>query len=171
MAALTDEQKRFLDENFKAARNNFLEAKRTTISALLIVTTGTFVLSISFLTAFATIPITQKWALSLSWVCMALSVMTYVAFAHHDAEAEGAVMEDIREKMISGIVPASYTPGLTGKAPAFYRRANLFLNTTYFLAALGIFLLLFFGIWNIAERPDPQFQQQYQMYLANHGWQ
>lgn len=161
MEQITDEQRRFLDENFKAARSNFLEAKRVVIRALLIITTGTFVLSISLLTAFANTSFYAGWALMLSWTFMALSICTYVAFAHHDAEAEGAVMEDIREKMISGNIPEKYTPGLTGKAPFFYRRANFLLNLTYIFGILGIVLLLFFGIWNIAERSGPQFQQEH----------
>lgn len=164
---LSTEERKFLDENFERARRNFFSARNSVYNTLLVVTTGTFVLSISFLTAFASSPFIWGPALELSWTCMALSIATYLAFLHHDAEAEGSVIDELRENMSADNLPKSYSPGQTKRTQMFYKRSNNFLYMTYVFAGIGMIFFLLFGLANFAARSNPQFQQEYQGYIMS----
>lgn len=152
---LNTDQQTYLRENFDRALENFNEAKKLTYKALLIITTGTFVLSISFVTAFGDAAFVAGWSLMLSWVCMALSIASYLASTVHDAEAHGSVMDEIATIQLAGQMPVVYRVGDTAKTKAFYAKANSYTRLTFQLAFLGITLLLFFGISNFASKQTP----------------
>ena len=144
--ALNNEQKKFLYDNFTTARSNFSDERKSILYALLLVITGMLLLSVDFLQAIeekTADNLANPWILICAWFFMLMSVATYIASSHSKAYAEGEVMNELNEKIVSDSLPDTFTPGRNTKTLSYVRWADRFLWSTYFLAALGgsMFLL------------------------------
>lgn len=146
------EDEEYLERNFDRALSLFQEEKKTIGRAIFVLGTGTFVLSVNFLSNTQN-NLISPWSLIASWVFIALSIFTYLKASYLSACKQDAIMDEINETLSKEKFPSDpYSPDETPNVMKFDKQIESFNQATYFFLGLGIALLLIFASLNFLAR-------------------